>query len=120
MPAHLKASPETCAWGYFDASLAPVLEIESGDLVVIEIVSGSPEQTPLPGLGFHIPPELLAIPQKKSPRQLAGHNLTRPVRVASAKAGKSALTSCAYTRRQTAISHFRRLCTGPSEAIAGC
>lgn len=86
MTAHLKASPETCAWGYFDASLEPVLEVESGDLVAIETVSGSPEQTPAPDQGFDIPPELLAI-HERSPRQLPGHILTGPVRIAGAKPG---------------------------------
>ncbi len=86
MTAHLKASPETCAWGYFDASLEPVLEVESGDLVAIETVSGSPEQTPAPDQGFDIPPELFSI-HERSPRQLPGHILTGPVRIAGAKPG---------------------------------
>ena len=34
MPSHhLKASAETCHWGFFDGSREPVLTIESGDRV---------------------------------------------------------------------------------------
>ena len=69
MTTLLKASPETCAWGYFDAGLPPVAEVNSGDTIEIETVSGSPEQ--LPPEGFHVPPELLDI-HARSPRQLPG------------------------------------------------
>jgi acetamidase/formamidase len=86
MTTYLKASPETCAWGYFDATLAPVLEVQSGDVVVIETVSGGPEQTPPRDAGFDIPPELFDI-HERSERQLPGHILTGPVAVAGARSG---------------------------------
>ena len=38
----LKSSPETVHWGYFDASVAPVLSIRSGDRVTIETVAAAP------------------------------------------------------------------------------
>ena len=31
----LKATPETCFWGFFDQSLPPVLTIDSGDIVYV-------------------------------------------------------------------------------------
>lgn len=37
---YLQPSPETVHWGYLDASLRPVLEVESGDRVHIETLSG--------------------------------------------------------------------------------
>jgi acetamidase/formamidase len=83
---HVKASPETCAWGYFDAALPPVTEIESGEIVEIETVSGSPEQLPPEGEGFYIPPELLDI-HARSPRQVPGHILTGPIAVKGAEPG---------------------------------
>lgn len=86
MTSTLKASPETCAWGYFDATLPPALEVESGETVVIETVSGGPEHTPPRDAGFHIPPELFEI-HARSDRQLPGHILTGPVAVAGAKPG---------------------------------
>lgn len=84
MPHHLPASPETCAWGWFDARRAPLLEVESGAEVVIDTVSGSPEH--LPPAGFHVPPELHAI-HATSERMLPGHILTGPVAVRGARAG---------------------------------
>jgi acetamidase/formamidase len=84
MTAILKATPETCAWGYFDASLAPVLTVDSGAKVVIETVSGGPVD--LPGDGFHVPPELLDI-HARSERMLPGHIVTGPVAIAGAKPG---------------------------------
>ena len=82
----LAASPETCAWGYFDAALAPALTVASGAEVVIETVSGGPDQIPARGRGFDIPPELFDI-HDRAPRQLPGHILTGPVAVEGAKPG---------------------------------
>ena len=87
MATRLKASPDTCAWGYFDAALDPVLEVESGETVVIETVSGGPEHTPSAEAGFEIPPELLEI-HAHSPRQLPGHILTGPVAISGARPGQ--------------------------------
>ena len=61
MTHHLNASPETCAWGFFDAGLAPVIEVQSGDEIIIETVSGGPEQMPPLNEGFDIPSELFDI-----------------------------------------------------------
>jgi acetamidase/formamidase len=35
----LPATPGTCFWGYFDNTLAPVLEVESGDVVALELLT---------------------------------------------------------------------------------
>ncbi len=43
---HLNASPETVAWGYLDARRGHVLEIDSGDEVVIDTLSGEPWDLP--------------------------------------------------------------------------
>jgi len=82
----VKASPETCAWGYFDAGLEPALEVDSGAVVTIETVSGGPDQIPAEGAGLYIPPELLDI-HARSARQLPGHILTGPVAVRGARPG---------------------------------
>ena len=87
MTHRLKASPETCAWGYFDAAVAPALEIQSGETVTMETVSGGPDHIPPPDAGLHIPPELLDI-HARSSRQLPGHILTGPVAVAGARPGQ--------------------------------
>ena len=36
----LNPTPQTVHWGHFDASIASVLEIDSGDTVIIDTVSG--------------------------------------------------------------------------------
>ncbi|WPZ37010.1 acetamidase/formamidase family protein [Thalassobaculum sp. OXR-137] len=81
---HLKASPETCHWGWFDAAMKPAMTIASGDRVTVETVSGAPED--LPGEGYHIPPELLDI-HKRSERRMPGHLLTGPIAVEGAMPG---------------------------------
>ncbi|WP_172298209.1 acetamidase/formamidase family protein [Pseudoruegeria sp. HB172150] len=84
MTAHLGSSPETCHWGYFDATLPPAAEIDSGDTIVIDTVSGTAAQ--LPPEGFFVPPELLDI-HERAERLLPGHILTGPVAVKGAKPG---------------------------------
>ena len=79
------AGPDTCHWGFFDATLPPVAEVESGTEVTIRTVSGGPDM--LPGEGFHVPPELHAIHAKGLPGR-PGHILTGPVGVRGAKAGQ--------------------------------
>lgn len=86
MTAHLAASPETCAWGFFDAAQPPALEVESGAVVTIDTVSGGPDQLPGPGQGFHVPPELHDI-HARADRMLPGHILTGPVAVRGARPG---------------------------------
>lgn len=87
MAIRLAASPETCVWGYFDAAVAPVLEISNGDTVIVETVSGGPEHLPSATEAFNIPPELLDIHQNAH-RQLPGHILTGPIAISGAKAGQ--------------------------------
>ena len=37
---NLEVTPETVHWGYWDASLEPVLRVRSGDRVTLDSVSG--------------------------------------------------------------------------------
>jgi len=82
---HLKASPETCHWGYFDSKRAPVLTIKSGDQVTIDSVSGNPDYMP-DAQKFHIPPELKDI-HARSERGPGPHILTGPIAVEGAEPG---------------------------------
>ncbi len=43
---HLPSKPETVHWGFWDATLAPVLKVKSGDRVRIDALSGEPEDMP--------------------------------------------------------------------------
>lgn len=84
MTATLQSSPETCHWGYFEASRPPALTIQSGEEVIINTVSGAPNC--LPPEGFHVPPELYDI-HKAGPPPMPGHILTGPVAVEGAMPG---------------------------------
>ncbi|WP_137701285.1 acetamidase/formamidase family protein [Marimonas lutisalis] len=86
MTHRLTASPDTCAWGYFDPTLPPAIEIDSGETVTVETVSGGPDHVPAKDAGFHIPPELWDI-HARSERMLPGHILTGPVAVRGAMPG---------------------------------
>jgi acetamidase/formamidase len=55
----LKASPETVHRGFFDASLKPVLTINSGDIVKLETATGNPRYF-----------EQLGVPKEKIPSEL--------------------------------------------------
>lgn len=79
----LNASPDTCHWGFFDATLPPALTIQSGEEVTIHTVSGGPQV--LPGDGYYVPPELLAIHEKGE--TMRGHILTGPVAIEGAVPG---------------------------------
>src|SRR5436190_14952518 len=82
---NLRASPETCHWGFFEAKLKPVLTIESGDDITIDTISGGPEVVP-DKTRFHVPPELSEV-HAKSERMVPGHILTGPVAIKGAEAG---------------------------------
>ncbi|HEX9534477.1 MAG TPA: acetamidase/formamidase family protein, partial [Stellaceae bacterium] len=81
----LRASPETCHWGFFDAGLKPVLTIASGDTVTVDCVSGGPDVLPQDGK-FEILPDHLAIQRALEPR-LGAHILTGPIAVEGAEPG---------------------------------
>src|SRR6476620_4939012 len=84
----LKASPSTVHRNFFDASLKPVLTIDSGDIVRLETATGNPRYF-----------ERLGVPKEKIPAELydvyAGvedggrgdHTLNGPIYVRGAAAG---------------------------------
>jgi acetamidase/formamidase len=84
----LKASPKTVHRGFFDASLPPVLTIDSGDTVKLETVSGNPRYF-----------EKLGVPKEKISAELyaafegvegdgrGDHTLNGPIAVRGAEPG---------------------------------
>ncbi len=84
----LKASPQTVHRGFFDASLKPVLTVNSGDIVKLETATGNPRYF-----------EQLGVPKEKIPVELydvykgvenAGrgdHTLNGPIYVNGAQPG---------------------------------
>lgn len=85
MAPRLEAGPQTVHWGYFDASLPPVLTIESGDEVVITTVSGGPDM--MPPAPLVVPSSLSAIHRHVTRRMVPGHICTGPIAVRGARAG---------------------------------
>jgi len=84
----LDAAPETVHWGYFDASLKPLITVEPGDELTISTVSGAPELMPNARSGLIVPKALSAI-HASVPQKLNGpHIMTGPVAVRGAKAGQ--------------------------------
>jgi acetamidase/formamidase len=82
----LRSGPETIHWGYWDGSLAPVLNVASGDRVTIECVSGNPEWMPPSSTSFEVLPELRNIHQQVK-RGTGNHILTGPIFVRGAAVG---------------------------------
>jgi acetamidase/formamidase len=84
---HLKATPETCFWGYFDAAQPPALEIASGDVVTIDALPAGTEAD-LPADADLVLPEharvMQALAAGKGP---SAHLLTGPVHVEGAEPG---------------------------------
>ncbi len=82
----LRAQVGTVHRGVFDATLAPVLTIASGDVVEVTTLSGNPDQIPPPELGFTVLPEhqdvLARVPTGEGP-----HLLTGPIAVDGALPG---------------------------------
>ena len=85
----LKATPKTVAWGYYDASAAPVLRIHSGDSVDFEtLLTNSPTGLEKAGL----PPEqvqqnLRDIYKEVTDKGPGGHILNGPVYIEEAEPG---------------------------------
>jgi len=81
----LKPTTDNVCWGAFDATIPPVLTVNSGDTVTIETVSGAPDIIPPADSGFRISPHLAAI-HASVPRR-GVHILTGPVAIAGAEPG---------------------------------
>jgi acetamidase/formamidase len=83
---HLAATPRTVQLGLFDATLEPVLSVDSGDTVTIECLSGGPECMPPDTEVFPLPPALRAIHDARLPR-IGTHILTGPIEIRGAQPG---------------------------------
>ncbi len=79
----LMASPQTVHTGFFDASLRPVLTIESGDTVVMSSMMLMDGQL----RGGMTLEELIATRQAYTDRQVGAHTLTGPIFVKGAEPG---------------------------------
>jgi acetamidase/formamidase len=84
----LKASPATVHRGYFDASLKPVLTIDSGDVVRLETATGNPRYFEKLGVPKDkIPAELYAVYEGVDNDGRGDHTLNGPIAVRGAEPG---------------------------------
>src|ERR1700739_3257780 len=81
----LRASPTTVHRGFFDASLKPVLTIDSGDIVRLWTTTGNPRYFDTLGVPKEkIPPELFAAFEGAPGEGRDDHTLTGPIAVRGA------------------------------------
>jgi len=84
----LKASPSTVHRGFFDASLRPVLTINSGDIVRLETASGNPAYFESLGVPRdRIPAELYEVFRGVEGGGRGDHTLNGPIAVRGAEPG---------------------------------
>src|ERR1700676_1379439 len=84
----LKASPTTVHRGFFDASLKPVLTIDSGDIVRLWTTTGNPRYFESLGVPKEkIPPELFAAFEGAPGEGRDDHTLDGPIAVRGAGPG---------------------------------
>lgn len=83
---HLRATPTTVHWGHLDADLEPVLEIDRGDVVRMDSVSGGRDRLPPDRSEHPVLEDHLAILEACTP-DLGPHILTGPIAVRGADIG---------------------------------
>ena len=82
---NLRATPKTVHWGYFDASLAPVLTAKSGDLIQAEAITHHAGDAPDLLMDAGIDELYRGIPE--SDRYPGVHIMTGPIYVENARPG---------------------------------
>ncbi|GIL40934.1 acetamidase/formamidase family protein [Roseiterribacter gracilis] len=86
---HLAATPQTIAWGNYDATAKPVLRIKSGDTVVIDtLITSSPTALERGGVApSDVQQSLRDIFDAVKDRGPGGHILTGPIAIDGAEPG---------------------------------
>lgn len=86
---HLAATPQTVAWGYYNAAASPALTIASGDRVTFDtLLTSSPTALEKAGVPTdQIESALREVYQQVTDKGPGGHILTGPVYVADAEPG---------------------------------
>lgn len=81
---HIEASPKTVRWGYWDAAEPPILEIDSGDVINVETISGEPDDLPPDGSLVSEAQHAIHAQCQRGP---GPHFLTGPIHVRGAAPG---------------------------------
>ncbi|HEY9644051.1 MAG TPA: acetamidase/formamidase family protein, partial [Coleofasciculaceae cyanobacterium] len=79
----LKATPETCFWGFFDKDLPPVLTIDSGDIVYVEALTHHAGDAP----DLLMDEGVKAVYEQVTDRGPGVHIMTGPIAVRGAEVG---------------------------------
>ena len=82
---HLRATPKTVHWGYFDAALAPVLRVKSGDLIQAEAITHHAGDAPDLMMDEGVTAIFREIPE--ADRNPGVHIMTGPIYVEDARPG---------------------------------
>jgi acetamidase/formamidase len=82
---HLRATPQTVHWGYFDAALAPALRVKSGDLIQAEAITHHAGDAPELMMDAGVEKIFTDIPPED--RNPGVHIMTGPIFVEDAKPG---------------------------------
>ena len=82
---HLRATPKSVHWGYFDAALAPVLRVRSGDLIQAEAITHHAGDAPELMMDEGVTAIFDGIPE--SDRNPGVHIMTGPIYLEGAKPG---------------------------------
>ena len=86
---HLEPSPQTVAWGYYDAHATPVLRVASGDTVEIHtLITSTPNRLEVAGVpAAQVEQSLRDITTQVTSHGPGGHILTGPIYVEGAEPG---------------------------------
>src|ERR1700744_2611593 len=87
----LEVTPQTVAWGNYDAAAKPVLTVRSGDTVVVHtLLTNSPtglERTGVPPARVEPSRRDVSANARPAPRGPGGHILTGPIAIEGADVG---------------------------------
>jgi len=94
----LKATPETCFWGFFDKDLPPVLTIDSGDIVYVEALTHHAGDAP----DLLMDEGVKAVYEKITDRGPGVHIMTGPIAVRGAEVGDTLMVRVLKTQPRLA------------------
>jgi acetamidase/formamidase len=90
----LKATPDTCFWGFFDKDLPPVLTINSGDIVYVEALTHHAGDAP----DLLMDEGVKAVYEQITDRGPGVHIMTGPIAVRGAEVGDTLMVRVLKTQ----------------------
>lgn len=90
----LKATPQTCFWGFFDKTLPPVLTVDSGDIVYVEALTHHAGDAP----DLLMDEGVKAVYDNVTDRGPGVHIMTGPIHVRGAEPGDTLMVRILKTQ----------------------